>query len=357
MGDTRIKRLISTLPHDFEAALIQTRSNRFYFLDFDSDDAGTLLILPTGCYFIVDARYYESAQRHVQSAEVCLQKNLYTQLSELLTKAGVRKISIEQQISLAQFGMLKEKLEAYTLDDTKVLSEAIGHLRAVKDQEELDRIRKAQAVNDACFQHILPKIVPDVTEFELMLEMERFLRSNTAEQVAFDTIVLTGANTSLPHGRPGETKLKCGDFITMDFGAKYRGYCSDMTRTVALGEPSAEQKEVYDVVLQAQLAAVSALRSGLVCCDVDKVARDIIQKAGYGAFFGHGLGHAVGVEIHEEPRLSPLCRQVVKAGMVVTVEPGIYLQGKFGCRIEDTVVVGEEGCTVLPMIEKRLMIL
>ncbi len=357
MARTRIQKLLKNLPDDFEAALIQTQSNRFYFLDFDTDDAGTLLILPEACYFFVDSRYIESAQQNVEAAEVVLQKELYAQIKKLLLQADVGKIYLENQISLEQYARLKEQLPDFSFDATKTLSDVIYRLRAVKDEEEKNRIRKAQAITDACLEHILNHIVPGAKEVDLMLEMEHFLRRNGALQVAFDTIFLSGVNTSLPHGRPSNKSLEYGDFITMDFGAKYRGYCSDMTRTVALGKPSAWQQEVYEVVQNAQREASQSLRSGLVCSEVDKVARDIIQKAGYAENFGHGLGHAVGIDIHEQPRLSPLCSETLLENMVVTVEPGIYLAGQFGCRIEDTVIVKENGCEIPGRCPKELLIL
>ncbi len=357
MGQARIEKLLHGLPNDFEAALIQSTGNRFYLLDFDSHDAGTLLILPNACYFFVDSRYIESANRQVQTAQVVLQNKLYTQLGEVLKKADVKNVYIEQEQSLRQYEALKEQLPDFVWDAGKTLSEAVRHLRAVKDAEELRRIRSAQAITDDCFRHILPHIVQGAREVDLMLEMERYLRANGAEQVAFDTIFLSGANTSLPHGRPGETRLKNGDFITMDFGARYGGYCCDMTRTVALGTPCEEQQHIYKTVLQAQCAALDVLAGGLLCSEVDKVARDLIDKAGYGSNFGHGLGHAMGIEIHEEPRLSPLCKEKLLPGMVMSVEPGIYLPKKFGCRIEDTVVIQDEGCEVLAKSPKELLML
>ncbi len=357
MDGVRIKKLQETLQGDFEAALIQTQSNRFYLLDFDSSDAGTLLILPSACYYFVDARYIESAENKVKTADVILQKNLYAQMKEILQKEGVGLVHIERECTLAQYDTLKEKLPEFAFDKSDALTSALRRLRAVKDEEELCRIRKAQTITDACFAHILPRIAPGVREVDLMLEMEHFMRANGAESVAFDTIFLCGANTSLPHGRPGETRLKKGDFITMDFGAKYRGYNCDMTRTVALGKPSEKQREVYEVVKHAQWSALQNLRAGLISSEVDTVARDLIRKAGYAECFGHGLGHAVGIDIHEEPRLSPLCDEKVLPGMVLTVEPGIYLPKQFGCRIEDTVVVGERGCEALPSSPKELLIL
>ena len=354
---SRAEKLLKTLPKNFEAALIQTETSRFYLLDYDAGDAGTLLLLPDRMVYFIDSRYIESARREVTNAEVVLQKELYTQLDGVLHKAGVKKIYLENQISVALLEKNREKLPGFRFDVTSCLSGAIEGLRQIKDAEEIGRIRKAQAITDQCFEHILPFLVPGAREVDVMLEMERFIRANGAEKVAFDTILIAGAKTSLPHGQPGEYRMQKGDFVTLDFGARYRGYCSDMTRTVALGEPGEKKREVYGLVLQAHYEGIRAAKAGRCCRDVDAAARNIIREAGYGEYFGHGLGHGVGIEIHEEPRFSPACEQPVRSGMMMTVEPGVYLPGEFGCRIEDTVLVGQDGCEPLPASPKELIIL
>ena len=218
-------------------------------------------------------------------------------------------------------------------------------------------MRRAQAITDACFTHILPFIKPGAREIDLALEMEMFMRKNGAGKLAFNTILVAGKKTSLPHGVPGDNLVCDGDFVTMDFGANVDGYCTDMTRTVAVGHVSDEQKKVYETVQKAQATAAAFAKAGQRGCDVDKVARDLIDAAGYKGCFGHGLGHAVGIEIHENPRYSPMCTDTIKAGMMMTIEPGIYLAGKFGVRIEDTVLVGENSVQVLGSSDKNLIVL
>lgn len=353
----RAEKMIAKLPGEFEAALILTPQNRFYFLDFDSHDAGTLLILKDKMYFIIDSRYIEVAQNVVKDVELVLQSNALMQVEELLQQHHVSQIYVENKITLAQYEEVKNVLAGIHIFADDTLSKTIDNLRAIKDADEIERMREAQRVTDACFTHILPYIQEGVREIDIMLEMEHFMRSHGAEKVAFDTICVAGANSSLPHGVPGENKVKKGDFITMDFGAKVKGYCADMTRTVAFGALSSEQEKVYDMVLRAHLAGIATAKAGMRGCDVDKVARDIITQEGYGAYFGHGLGHAVGIDIHEDPRFSPACKTVIQAGMMMTIEPGCYLPGKFGVRIEDTTLITETGCDPLPKSPKNLIIL
>ena len=216
-------------------------------------------------------------------------------------------------------------------------------MRAVKDNSELENIIAAQKLTDDAFGYILNHISAGRTEKEVMLDMEFYIRKAGSEGVAFDFIVVSGKNSSLPHGVPTDKKIENGDFVTLDFGAVINGYRSDMTRTVAVGGVSAEQKAVYYTVQKAQKAALAAIKPGVKCADIDKIARDIIDKAGYKGRFGHGLGHSVGVEIHEAPSFSQRSNAVTRAGNVITVEPGIYLDGKFGVRLEDTFLVTKTG--------------
>lgn len=355
--NTRAKNLVQALPADFQAALLQTQQSRFYLLDFDAGDAGTLLLLPDEMVYIIDSRYIESARKEVKDATVLLETNALAQVQELLKNKGVKKLYVENAIPVSLYERDKEKLPNVEIDASPTLSNEIQKLRAIKDEEEIARMHKAQSITDACFTHILPFIKVGVREVDLMLEMEHFMRSHGAQKVAFDTICVTGANSSLPHGEPGETTIKAGDFLTLDFGARYKGYCSDMTRTVAVGEPSAEQRKVYDMVLRAHLAGIAAAAPGKKGFEVDKVARDIIYGEGYEGYFGHGLGHAVGIDIHEEPRFSVLNKDEILKGMVLTVEPGCYLPGKFGCRIEDMVLITENGCQPFPTSKKELIVL
>lgn len=355
----RIAKLTAALPADFEAALIMTQPNLFYLLDFDTEGAGALLLAGGEAYFIIDSRYIEVAQRQVQQAHVhvILETNRLDQVADLLAQHSAQQLYLEDAISLRSYGQLKAHLEKVALVSDSVLLDTLRSLRSVKDEEEIRRVRQAQAITDDCFTYICGQLRPGMRQIDAALLMETYLRSHGASGLAFPSIFISGADTSMPHGVPGDHQLAEGDFITMDYGARCGGYCTDMTRTVALGSITPKMDEVYHVVLEAQLAACAAIRPGVPCDQIDAVARDIIAKAGYGAYFGHGLGHSVGVEIHEEPRFSPVCHAVTRPGQLVTVEPGIYLPGQFGVRIEDTVLVTEDGCEILGKSTKNLIIL
>ncbi len=360
--ENRAEKLVSLMPQAFEAALVQSDVNKFYLLDFEAWEAGMLVVLPKKMVYIVDARYIEAARNSVKNAEVVLEKSApgysaVDQALDVLKDAGVKNVHLELDIPLRLFQKMKEKAGGVNLMPDSALSDAVEALRMVKDAEEIARMREAQRITDACFDHILPYIKEGVREIDLMLEMEYFMRKNGAEKVAFDTICVAGPNTSLPHGVPGEYRVRTGNFITMDYGAKYKGYCTDMTRTVALGEPGEEKRRVYDAVLRAHMAGIAAARAGVSGFDVDKAARDVLAAQNLAQYFTHSLGHAVGAEIHENPRFSYVCKDEIKAGMMMTVEPGCYLAGKFGCRIEDTVLIEEGGCTPLPKSKKELIIL
>ncbi len=358
MLNERVTRVVEVLPQDFEAAIISTEPSRFYLLDFDAGNAGTLLMFADEMVYIIDSRYIEVAEKQVKNAKVVLQaSDLLQQIQEELAKRGAKRVLLENNMPIDGWQRLKEKIQNVEFDITNTLSKALLEQRMVKDELELERIRAAQKVADSCFSHILPFIKEGVSEIELMLEMEFFMRSNGADSVSFDIIVAAGPNSSLPHGVPSEYKLRGGDFITLDFGARRGGYCSDMTRTVALGEPSEEKRKVYDTVLQAHLKGIQAAGAGKRGCDVDAVAREHIAQAGYGKYFGHGLGHSIGIQIHEDPRFAPTYTGIVPKGAVMTVEPGIYIPGRFGCRIEDMVLIGEDGCTSMTNSPKELMVL
>lgn len=352
----RANTLLARLP-DCEAALIKTDFNRFYFLGLDTGDAGTVLILQNKTYFIIDSRYIEIARREIKDAEVILEKKVNEQILELLQTHGVATLYIESKISVAEMYNLREKLVGIELDETNKLSCAIDAIRAIKSESEIEAMRKAQVITDDCFTHILPFIKPGVREIDIALEMEMFMRKRGAQKLAFNTILVAGQKTSLPHGEPGDNIINSGDFVTMDFGANVDGYCTDMTRTVAVGSVTDEMRKVYDTVLTAQLEAAARAKGGMRGCDVDKISRDIIYAAGYEGCFGHGLGHSLGIEIHENPRYSPTCEEIVRTGMMMTIEPGIYLAGKFGVRIEDTVIVKANGIEILGTSDKNLIIL
>ncbi len=227
----------------------------------------------------------------------------------------------------------------------------------MKTEDEVEKIIAAQRIAEKAFEHILGFIKPGKTEKEVRLELEYYMLSHGADDLSFETIAVAGVKTSMPHGVPGDNVIKSGDFVTMDYGALVDGYHSDMTRTVAVGDITDEQIKVYAAVLEAQLAGLNSLHNGISGVDADKAARGVIEKAGYDDCFGHGTGHGVGVEIHEAPTLSPRSKHVLKTGHVVTVEPGIYVPGKFGVRIEDMALITDDGCRILTDCPKELIVI
>ncbi len=357
MVKERISKIQALLEQD-GAMLITGRPNRYYFTGMESS-AGTVLITKRNAYFMIDFRYVEKAKSVVDSCEVRLSSYGDEEIGTLCAENGVKTLHIEAGVmSVDRLERLKAALPALTLCTDTAMDDAITEMRSRKTAGELALIRKAQKITDDTFTYILDRIKPGRTEREVMLDMEFFMRKQPECQgVSFDFIVVSGKNSSLPHGVPSDKKIEAGDFVTMDFGALVGGYCSDMTRTVAVGSVTEEQKKVYQTVLEAQNAALKAVKAGLICKDVDKIARDIIYNAGYEGCFGHGLGHSVGIEIHEDPAFNMRCETVLKPGTVMTVEPGIYLENQFGVRIEDMVYVTEEGSINLTASPKELIIL
>ncbi len=351
----KFEMLFERLPQNIECALITSDINRRYFTGMKSSD-GTIAAFRDKAYLFIDFRYIEKAGKIVKSAEVVEQKKLYAQLGELFRSRGVQNIAIESQsMTVSQMNVLKRLFKDIEIIDTDVLSNSINSMRMIKDAVELECIQKAQRIAELAFDGILGFIREGVTEREIALELERLMMINGAEAMSFDTIALAGTNTSMPHGVPSDKKVCRGEFVLMDFGAVYNGYHSDMTRTVCVGEPSEEMCSVYNIVLEAQNAAINAAKAGISGQNLDHIARSVIEEAGYGEYFGHSLGHGVGMEIHEKPNASPNYKNPLNAGSVVTIEPGIYLAGKFGVRIEDFVILTENGCINMTKSAKNII--
>ncbi len=351
----KFEKLFSQLPESIDCVLITSDINRRYFTGMKSSD-GTVIAFRGKAYLVIDFRYIEKARATVTSAEVVEQKMLYQQLAELIREHGAANIAIESQtLTVSRLHTLRAQLKDVEVIDTDVLSNTINALRSVKDEQELECIRKAQEIAERAFDDILGFIREGVTERQIALELDRLMLSCGAEALSFETIALSGANTSMPHGVPSDKPVKRGEFVLMDFGAVYNGYHSDMTRTVCVGEPDAEMKRVYEIVLEAQTAAINAAHAGMTGHELDQIARSIISEAGFGDCFGHSLGHGVGLEIHERPNASPNFMQPLNEGAVVTVEPGIYIAGKFGVRIEDFVILTENGCINLTKSAKNII--
>ena len=340
------------------AVAVHDPSNMFYLTEGYTGE-GLVFISQTRKVIITDFRYVEQAGRQAPGFQVIMYTSdhkINPTLADLVREEKVTDLRVETNyLSVDAFNDLKAALGEEV--SCRPLEKAPQKLRQVKTPNEAVAIRKACDITSEAFRAILPKIREGMTEKELQIELDFTLLRLGADGNAFDTIIASGENGSLCHAIPGPRVLRKGDMITMDFGAKVGGYCSDMTRTVALGQPSDEMRKVYETVLRAQTLCEEALAAGKNCFDIDKLARDYIDARGYAGRFGHGLGHSVGIDIHEEPRLSPTCKEILKAGVVITVEPGVYIPGLGGVRIEDTCLVKENGCTPLTTADKQLIIL
>lgn len=340
------KRIINLLnkfeEKNIDSMIIHDNNNRRYLSGF-TGSSGYLYISKNRRVLLTDFRYLEQGDNQAVGYEIIDHNKigLYETLNNLLQEDGADSVGFEaESLSYTEYISMKNKLKDVTLIETKGLVEEI---RMIKDEEELKVIKKAASIADKAFEHILSYIKPGVRETDISLELEYFMKNNGAQKLSFDTIVATGKHSSLCHAEPGELKVMSGDFVTMDFGCMVNGYCSDMTRTIVVGSASEKQKEIYHIVLEAQLSALEALKSGRKGSEIDKIARDIISKAGYGDYFGHGLGHSVGLEIHENPRLSMRDDTILQHNMMMTVEPGIYVPDFGGVRIEDLVCIKDGG--------------
>lgn len=344
-------------PNGADAVLITSDINRRYFTGMKSS-AGFVLAFHDAAYLIIDFRYIEAARKTATSCNVLLQETIHEQIEKLMKKHKAKNLAIEaMDMTVSMLEIFRAKLSGINFITTNELSKNIFDLRMVKSEEELQKIQRAQEIAEEAFDNILGVIKPGVTEKELARTLDEYMLRHGAEALSFETIVLTGKNTSMPHGEPSDDKVAAGDFVLMDFGAVYEGYHSDMTRTVCVGQPTDEMKKVYDIVLEAQLKAISEVKSGITGMELDAIARNFISSKGYGEAFRHSLGHGVGMEVHEYPNASSHSKTVFKPGMVVTMEPGIYLPDKFGVRIEDFVVVTEKSCRNLTKCPKKMIIL
>lgn len=351
-----IEKYLSLLGEEVDGLLLTSRYSRYYGAEFDIAE-GVAIVTGRGCRYFTDSRYIESAEKGILGFEVCMvdrNRDYCTLLNQAIADFGVTKLGYEEDyLTMAEYLAYEKKLCAGLVP----FSKRINGFRAVKEPWELERMVKAQEITDAAFTEVLTKIRPGMTEKELCAELIHCLYKNGGEGLSFDPIVVSGPNTSLPHGVPGDRKLQEGDFITMDFGVLYQGYCSDMTRTVALGYATEEMKKVYETVLAAQTAGIAATRAGVTGREIDGAARKVIADAGYGEYFGHGYGHSLGLEIHESPNCNPGGTTVMAENMVSSAEPGIYLPGKFGVRIEDVVIFQAGGCVDITKSPKNLIII
>ena len=339
-----------------DAMLLTSEANCYYATGFMGE--GIALVTRRGSWYFTDSRYTEAADKAIGDAavirEVSREKPFSALINEALAEAGAEKAGFEEQrMTVAEHAVYSEKLHCTLTPASSLMTE----LRGSKDEEELSCMTAAQRIAEGALEQILKEIRPGMTEKEIAARLNYLMVSAGAEKTSFDTIVASGPNGSMPHAVPGMRKVREGDFITMDFGCVYKGYCSDMTRTVALGRPSDEMRNVYDIVLQAQLAGIAAAKAGVTGAAIDGAARKVIQDAGYGAYFGHSFGHSLGIDIHEAPNAAPGNDKPMPDGAVVSAEPGIYLPGKFGVRIEDVMILRPDGAQVITKAPKALLVL
>ena len=341
--------------HGLDAMLVTSAPGEFYAAGFHGE--GMAVVTPAQTWYYTDSRYIEAAGQLVKDAQVGMIRTgqTYRQLAQDIVSAqGIRRLGFEDNyMSVAEYSQWKEEVRAELVP----ASEILDLLRMVKDEEELAAMKEAQRVTDEAFSEILNDIKPGVAECEIAAKLTYLMARMGAERNSFDPIVACGANGSKPHAIPSQALIQKGQFVTMDFGCVVGGYCSDMTRTVAVGQPTDEMKFVYDTVLKAQLAGIAAAHGGVTGAEIHNIGAKIIADAGYGDYFGHGFGHSLGIEIHENPRFSPLWDKVIPAGACLSAEPGIYLPGKFGVRIEDVIMLTDDGCIDITRSPKELIIL
>lgn len=349
----RIERLRALLTEKVvDAVLVTKEENVHYFSGFRGDSTA-LLVTHERLLLVTDSRYTEQASAEASLYEIVEQRDgLYRKVAELAVEAGVVALGYEGAALVCdQYEKLKEMLGEISFDT----SLALDALRQVKDTDEIALIRRACTIADEGFAHIIRYIQPGMTELEVAAELEHYMRTLGSERPAFQTIIASGVRGSLPHGVASDKVIARGELVTMDFGAVCAGYHSDITRTICVGRADARQREIYDAVLSAQMRALAALRPGVTGIEVDRIARDSLAEKNFEQYFGHGLGHSLGLEIHEEPRLSKAGKHIMQPNMLITDEPGVYIPGWGGIRIEDTVLITADGSEPLTRAPKEFI--
>lgn len=350
-----VKRVQELLPrYGIEAMFVMSPYNRRYVTGF-TGSAGAALIFSDIAYFITDFRYIEQAKSQTSGYDI-IQHNgsLIEEAAKIVNEAKIGQLGFEQDyVAYSTWKKLDQSIEAETVP----VSNMIEEIRMVKTEAEIKMIKEAAKIADTAFTHILNYMKPGVSELDIANELEFVMRKNGATSSSFDIIVASGKRSALPHGVASDKLIESGDFVTLDYGALYQGYVSDITRTVAVGNPSGQLKDIYDIVLAAQIQAVDKIKPGMTGREADAIARDYIDEKGYGDKFGHSLGHGIGLEVHEGPGLASRSETKLVPGMVVTVEPGIYLPDIGGVRIEDDILITQNGNEKLTHSPKELIIL
>jgi Xaa-Pro aminopeptidase len=354
MRQERVNRIKRVLREDhLDGILITSLENVHYLSGFTGSDAA-LVMTETKGYFLADSRYTTQAKEEVSGFELIEYKKKVEGLSDLMNGLELRGIGFESQN--VTYGAHKELAEELSGGELIPLNERVKNVRAVKDDEEIDRIKKPIDIASRSLRENIWRIKPGTRESEIALELEFSMRRNGADAISFDTIVASGDRSALPHGKSSAKRINEGDFVIIDFGVRYRGYYSDETCTFFCGKPNRRQKEVYQIVKDAHDRTIASVRPGRKAMELDAIARGWIEGAGYGSYFGHMTGHGVGLAVHENPIIGPESKDVIEEGMIFTIEPGIYIPGWGGVRIEDMVLVTKDGCEILTNVSKEMEI-
>jgi len=346
----RIKKLWRLLEAETDGMLITSPENVRYLCGFTGTEGIVLLTRREG-FFLTDGRYTIQAQQQVKQLTVITFREKFRDLGRLIKKLHLRALGFEaRHVTVAELHDLEKETQLVTL---KPCTDVLDRLRMVKDPAEIALLRKAARIAAQSLQEVMPLIRPGIRELDVACELEYRMKKNGGDGPAFQPIVASGYRAALPHGVASLKKIAAGDVVVIDYGTVYRGYASDETCTVFVGKPTARQKKIYSIVLEAHDRAIAALRPGKALKAIDAAARGYIEQQGFKKYFNHGTGHGVGLAVHEPPRVSYLADGNVDAGMVVTIEPGIYIPGWGGVRIEDTVVVRNRGCEIITPTDKR----
>ncbi len=352
----RLKKLREKFnENNIDGLLVTSEFNRRYITGF-TGTAGVALITEKEARFITDFRYVDQASEQAVDYEIVQHKNsMIEEIANQLNELGVKRLGFEK--SFVSFAQYEEYKSNFANSELIPVSGLIENLRLIKDEQEIKILKEAAKIADAAFDHIITYIKPGLTELDVSNELEFFMRKHGATSSSFDIIVASGIRSALPHGVATSKVIKKGELVTLDFGAYYKGYCSDITRTVAVGKPSSELEKIYETVLEAQLRGMKGIKPGMTGKEADALTRDYITEQGYGEYFGHSTGHGLGMEVHESPGLSMKSDTILAPGMVVTVEPGIYISGVGGTRIEDDTIITATGNESLTYSTKELLII
>ena len=352
---TTTERIAAELKDSTHAAMLTSPVSRRYSTGFSSS-AGVVFITKEKSYFLIDARYYEHASQQAQGVEVQLLTDSRKQLYSMIEEHGIRTISIESKyVTVNELNDYRKLFGTLDIDDSDWLSNTLEKMRIIKSEDEVQKVEAAQRIAEAAFSKLLGQLRVGMTEKQVSSVLDFFMMDMGADGLSFDTIAASGINSACPHAVPTDKQLQKGEFLTLDFGAVVDGYHSDMTRTVVIGEADEEMKNVYNAVWSANTDAMKAVRADITGKVVDSVARTTLSAWGYEEYFTHGLGHGVGLEVHEAPTVSAKSPYTLHEGMIITIEPGVYIPGKFGVRIEDMVLVTADGFRQLSNVQKTLV--